>query len=422
MDKRLKILKTVLIILFAIQIVCAQKTRSQRRDYKTSNVEQFHITITPMADKDGILLNTYIMIPSYALQFVKVNEGFQSKFETRILLLDDDGHQINTKSISQTLTAADYLETVSRTNWYYVDHTFSVETKKYKVVCELFDLDTRNSGVKEKDIDLTQYNSDFVLYPPLIMTQFKGTWQGGKKLLPSFNNEINFQQSFIPVYISGKVTANDYSIKLRLANMKGELIAQLDSTFKNSVSLFNQRLELPIEDVRGLRIKLDVTLEQNGKTQKQHIELKIKRPGVSSFIRDINEAIDQMKYILTSDEWKQLSKAHKNDKEALFYSFWKERDPSPETNENEIMDQYYVRVAYANEHFTSFAPGWRNDMGMIYILFGPPDDIERTFMSSNRNARHTWHYYNVNRSFTFYDENGFGDFRLNTPYLSGSAW
>ncbi len=420
----MKILTAILIFLFAIQIVYAQKMRSQKRDYKTTNVEQFHITVSPMADeeKDGILLNTYIMIPSYALQFVKVKEGFQSSFEVRIILLDEDGEQISTKLISQTLTAADYLETVSRTNWYYVDHTFSVQTKKYKVVCELFDLDTRNSGVKEKNVDLTQYRSDFALYPPMIMTQFKGSWQGGEKLLPSFNNEINFLQSFIPVHLSGKVAGNDYSIKLRLSDMKDEMIAQIDSTYKNSASYFMEKLEVPIENVRGLRVKLDVTLVQNGKTQKQQIELKIKRPGVSSFIRDINEAIDQMKYILTPEERKQLSKSHKNDKEALFYKFWKERDPSPETNENEIMDQYYVRVAYANEHFTSFLPGWRSDMGMIYILFGPPDDIERTFMSSNRNARHTWHYYRINRSFTFYDENGFGDFRLTTPYVFGRAW
>ncbi|MCH7613540.1 MAG: GWxTD domain-containing protein [Candidatus Marinimicrobia bacterium] len=420
----MKILKTFLIFLFVIQIGYAQKMRSQHRDLKTSNVEQFHITIAPMAGEeiDRILLNTYIMIPSYALQFVKVKGGFQSRFETRIILLDEDGHQLYSKSISQTLTAADYLETVSRTNWYYVDHTFSVETKKYKVVCELFDLDTRNSGVKEKSIDLTQYNSDFTLYPPLIMTQYKGTWQGGKKLLPSFNNEINPQQSFISVHISGKVAAEDYSVKLILSDMKDELIAQLDSTFNNSVSFFTQKLRLPIEEVHGLRVKLDVTLEQNGKTQKQHIELKIKRPGVSSLIRDIHEAIDQMKYILTSDERKQLSKARKNDKEALFYEFWKKRNPSPNTNGNELMDQYYIRVAYANEHFTSFAPGWKNDMGMIYILFGPPDDIDRTFMSSNRNARQTWHYYRVNRSFTFYDENGFGDYRLTTPYFSGRAW
>jgi len=36
-------------------------------------------------------------------------------------------------------------------------------------------------------------------------------------------------------------------------------------------------------------------------------------------------------------------------------SFWKERDPNPNTTINELMDQYYLRVKYANEHFTTFS-------------------------------------------------------------------
>jgi len=348
--------------------------------------------------------------------------GLNQVFEIRVVLFDDEGNQLDTESMTQTLSAADYLETVSRSNWYYIDHVFSVENKKYKVVCELFDLDTRNSGVKEKKIDLTEYGSDFTLFPPKIMNQYKGTWQGGTILLPSFNNEISFQQSFIPVRLSGKVSPSDYALTLKLSDMKGNLIAQIDTTISNTEPVIEQKLKLPMEEIHGLRVKLDVELKQNSKIRKQNIELKIKRPGISSYVNDIDEAIDQMRYILTADEQRQLSKSRKGEKEKLFYQFWKERDPSPDTNGNELMDQFYVRVAYANEHFTSFAPGWRTDMGMIYILFGPPDDVERTFMNSNRNARHTWHYYRINRTFVFYDENGFGDFRLTTPYISGRTW
>ena len=106
----------------------------------------------------------------------------------------------------------------------------------------------------------------------------------------------------------------------------------------------------------------------------------------------------------------------------LFYQFWKDRDPSPGTVVNELMDQYYYRVSYTNEHFTSFSPGWKTDMGMIYILFGPPDDTQRSFSTGNRNTYETWYYYTINRNFSFYDENGFGDFNLTTPYYRGVGW
>ena len=153
-------------------------------------------------------------------------------------------------------------------------------------------------------------------------------------------------------------------------------------------------------------------LKQEGQSEKQTIELKIKRPGVSSHISDVEEAMEQMRYILTSDERSQLSKVKKKDREDLFYTFWKERDPTPETATNELMEQYYSRVRYAIEHFTSFTPGWRTDMGMIYILFGPPDDIERNATEMNMPTAEIWSYAKLSRKYIFSDRSGNGVYRL----------
>ena len=45
------------------------------------------------------------------------------------------------------------------------------------------------------------------------------------------------------------------------------------------------------------------------------------------------------------------------------------------------MEEYFYRVAYSNENFNSWGQGWETDMGMIYILFGPPDEVQRSNMS-----------------------------------------
>ena len=125
-----------------------------------------------------------------------------------------------------------------------------------------------------------------------------------------------------------------------------------------------------------------------------------------------------MRYVMTNDERLQLKKKSKKDKEQLFYSFWKSRDPTPETEYNELMEEYYGRVWYANEHFDAWQPGWETDRGMIYVLFGPPDEIQRTHSSTSTSALYqTWSYYKISKQFIFKDLNGFGDFRLETPFL-----
>ena len=57
-----------------------------------------------------------------------------------------------------------------------------------------------------------------------------------------------------------------------------------------------------------------------------------------------------MKYILRNDERSKLNVRSKEDKEELFYSLWKEKTP-PQTERNELMEEYYERVSYVNEHF-----------------------------------------------------------------------
>jgi len=82
-------------------------------------------------------------------------------------------------------------------------------------------------------------------------------------------------------------------------------------------------------------------------------------------------------YIITAEERKAF-KALQTDEERenFIENFWRRRDPDPDTEENEFRDQYYERIAYANEHYTSGIPGWKTDRGRIYITWGKPDGIE----------------------------------------------
>ena len=82
-------------------------------------------------------------------------------------------------------------------------------------------------------------------------------------------------------------------------------------------------------------------------------------------------------YIIT-DEEKQAFKRLKTDEERQQFveQFWLRRDPTPDTEENEFKEEHYRRIAYANDHYASGIPGWKTDRGMIYIKYGPADEID----------------------------------------------
>ena len=82
-------------------------------------------------------------------------------------------------------------------------------------------------------------------------------------------------------------------------------------------------------------------------------------------------------YIITDAERSAFKKlATDEEREQFIEGFWQRRDPDPDTDENEYKEQYYERIAYANEQYASGIPGWKTDRGRIYITFGKPDSVE----------------------------------------------
>src|SRR2546425_7553243 len=81
-------------------------------------------------------------------------------------------------------------------------------------------------------------------------------------------------------------------------------------------------------------------------------------------------------YIITPEEtdvFKKLSTVE--EKENFIEQFWARRDTDPRTANNEVKEEHYRRIAYANERFSSGIPGWKTDRGRIYIMYGPPAQI-----------------------------------------------
>ncbi len=86
---------------------------------------------------------------------------------------------------------------------------------------------------------------------------------------------------------------------------------------------------------------------------------------------------EDVRWIITDQEAKTFkSLSNDEERDSFIEQFWQRRNPNPDSNDNEFRDEYYARIAYANEHFAAGEPGWRTDRGHIYIAYGKPDSID----------------------------------------------
>ena len=87
---------------------------------------------------------------------------------------------------------------------------------------------------------------------------------------------------------------------------------------------------------------------------------------------------EEVPYIITNEERQAFKKLTTDEeRESFIENFWERRNPNPGSPENEFKEEYYRRIAYTNEHYASGIPGWKTDRGRIYIMYGPPDEIDQ---------------------------------------------
>ena len=127
------------------------------------------------------------------------------------------------------------------------------------------------------------------------------------------------------------------------------------------------------------------------------------------------DAIPPMIHIMTDEEFKELSSGSRELQIKKLYAYWKKDDPTPETAYNERMDEFYRRADYAYFNFARNArllDGAMTDRGKIYILYGPPTNIERTFLLGEQPVEIWTYSNNVKKIVKFQDNGGHGEYKL----------
>lgn len=131
---------------------------------------------------------------------------------------------------------------------------------------------------------------------------------------------------------------------------------------------------------------------------------------------ELNLAFEQSKYIASSDEIKRWNSLNNIEAKRVFlFNFWKQRDPNPNTPENERKLEYFERVKKADEMFRGTREkGWRSDRGRVFIVYGEPSEIDRYPNEMDAYPYEIWSYNNIEGGviFVFGDITGTGQLFL----------
>lgn len=133
--------------------------------------------------------------------------------------------------------------------------------------------------------------------------------------------------------------------------------------------------------------------------------------------------------IITKTEREVFLKLTTHEERGKFIQFfWKQRDPAPDTSENEFYKEYMKRVQFADQYF-GYGTGKKGSLterGYYYLLLGPPLERHQYTTESQILPLELWFYKGDERYglppyfyLIFYQPMGMGEFRLYSPGVEG---
>lgn len=369
------------------------------------------------------ITRAYVQIVNDNLTFVKTDSGFDAEVQIELFLTKENQDFVFNRTISKKISVADYSETNDNENLNTMYSEVAVDSGKYEAVVTVTDknsnkqlsqkraLNVSAPGPEDAGIALSDilFFSDYKTDDEGNITQFEpeltSNFSGGGKFVYAYFNSYSYDDSD-SMFIRYLVKDND-----------GTIIQQ-----NNYVSPKEKGLQEHFIRLNRYYFNRNVyTLEVSANVQGQWIT---KSNSFAFFWRyspnskqDLDMAIEYLRYIGRDDSIKYFRNKSFEEKSAYFQRFWRKRDPNPDTEENELMIEYYRRINFSNENFSATGlQGWLSDRGRIYVKFGQPDEVERHPFEAGSYPYVIWRYYSVRKTFLFVDRSGFGDYELHPNY------
>jgi GWxTD domain-containing protein len=424
-------MKRIALILICLSLALnlyAQDNIGEKTKKNINDAVYYQEFLNAGSDKPGLSrVDVFIQVPYKNVNFIKSNQGFTSKYSMTVSVFDSLKKQlIVEKTWNETIDVIDFTMTTSKDNYKLSRKSFDVAPGTYTIRTMLQDKDSKQEAVGENRFVVRDYNKEISLSDILMISKYDSS-QGRNEIIPNISRNIPTSKDRVKFYYevySKDSTDVNRTFEYTVFNSEKNVIHKEveDRNIKPGKNKVLYSLaEFPFElGIYSLTVSL---LDENSKV----IETVSKAfyshwKGLPGVITDIDKAISQTVYIATPDEMNYMEEGETiQEKTKRFLEFWKKKDPSPNNDENEIFDEYFRRISYSNDNFSNYIEGWRSDRGMVYTILGAPNNVDRHPFEYDSKPYEVWEYYDLNRSFVFLDQTGFGDYRLITP-LTGDMY
>ena len=406
------------------------------------------------AQNDFVLVELYYSIFRSYLKFVPAETGWKAAFAFKAEIWQDDS--LLATDQWQNVDATDSLEQITRWQKLFGMGYFAVKPGDYQLKVKLTDENSKYESEKELPLKIEPISTDKLAMSDIqlaVQIQPKGEknrfYKNGYTVIP---NPDHFYGTGMPMLMFYSELYNlcdestpdtgNYSVQYRIMDGDGQVVREFPAkvrkkpgesavevsgmniiSFRSGTYFFElEAKNLSNDEMVSRRKKFfiyregDMTVPDSvaQKLADEKLRASLEKLYQNMSVTNLDEEFDAANYIATKEEKEIFKTLDVQGKQAFLLDFWRKRDTSPETAQNEFRDDYLKLVNTANKEFTGFKKGYKSDRGRVLLVYGVPDEIERFPLNMQQKEHHIWRYFSIQGGviFVFVDKQGFGSLEL----------
>jgi GWxTD domain-containing protein len=354
----------------------------------------FTVDAASYPDSAGPTLDVYVRIPPTTLASLVRDSAGVGRFRMTAQLRGAYG---GGRGRAQTLDFAILPQDSAGGFGKVVGLRFPVRAGRTRLLVRLEDLLSRKRGLVYAGRDVTesgQVEGQLMVPAPEAsreMSDVEFVWtsrsggpptafeRGGRTLLPDPERLYGLFGTDLQAAFTARGDATrPWRWTARVVGSEGHVVAERESTAapQSGLLLGGVSVDLSSESAGGYDLELKVWQEGDATPLERRAHFSVAWQ-VDSWMRNPRDIQDEVHFLLSADDEEAFGFLSPGEQERYLDDFWRVRDRSPGTGRNEAREEFFQRVAYANQHWTrpGLGKGMFSDMGRVYIRHGEPSEI-----------------------------------------------
>lgn len=369
-------------------------------------------------DESLSLMEFHVGVVNDVLTFIKTDSGtYRARYEILVVIYNDRNEAIVEKSTSHRVLAETFVETNSRLKPEFHSLSASLPPGNYKGELQLNDFESGESLTKELELTFRDFARDKVHWSDIMFVDKIDTTETGVIYQPNLNHVFDDVNSAFAAFVQlyPPKDGPDIDVSLSIFNSNNEKLYTVEKSYPTTMDVINLLVPFREHLNKPGEYYFAVNAAQGNETAKVQRMFSVVWSNVPLAHINLEIAIEQLALVANQKDVEAMRDAPPEKRKELFDEYWEKRDPTPNTQRNELKEEFFNRIDFSNQNFTEIASGrsgWQTDRGKIFVVYGAPDNVDRRTSDMNSPAAETWYYNRLNRKYFFADRNGEGVFRL----------